>query len=124
MQAMPPVTTEKRRLVSDASTPASRLPSEGALATCASSIPDMRPRIASGVACIRIVERRTALTKSAAPASPRKTSASPSCPASPKQRIAAPQSAAPTQTPSPCRRTWPTHPDSSEAASAPTYGAA
>src|SRR5947207_279811 len=34
-QAIPPETIEKRRLVSDASAPASRLPSRGALVTCA-----------------------------------------------------------------------------------------
>src|SRR5437868_3268679 len=50
MQATPPETTEKRRLVSEATTPASRLPSDGALATWANSIPERRPRRASGVA--------------------------------------------------------------------------
>ncbi len=43
MQRIPPETTEKRRLVSDASAPASRFPTAGALATWASSIPDRRP---------------------------------------------------------------------------------
>ena len=56
--------------------PASRLPTAGAPATWASSIPERRPRIASGVTCNRIVERRTALTKSAAPATASITSAS------------------------------------------------
>ena len=45
MQPMPPETIEKRRLVSCATTPASRLPSDGVLATCANSIPPRRPRM-------------------------------------------------------------------------------
>ena len=68
MQARPPETIEKRRLVREASTPASTLPSVGAAATWVNSIPVIRPRSASGVATRTIVLRRTALTKSAAPA--------------------------------------------------------
>src|SRR5581483_8231277 len=54
--AIPPETIEKRRLVSEARTPASTFPSAGVLATCASSKPCMRPRIGSGVPAKRIVE--------------------------------------------------------------------
>ena len=52
----PPDTIEKRRLVRDATTPASMFPSVGPLATWANSIPVSRPRIASGVAVSMIVE--------------------------------------------------------------------
>ena len=44
MQSTPPETIEKRSEVSDASTPASRSPRLGALATCMNSIPHRRPR--------------------------------------------------------------------------------
>jgi hypothetical protein len=67
-QARPPETIEKRRLVSDATRPASTLPRAGVAATWANSIPDTRPRRWSGVTVQRIVPRRTALTLSAAPA--------------------------------------------------------
>ena len=76
-QRIPPETTEKRRLVSDATMPASRLPSAGVLATCANSIPPSRPRISSGVTVSTIVERNTALTWSAAPATASSTQRDP-----------------------------------------------
>ena len=57
----PPETTEKRMLVSEATAPASTLPSEGALATCANSMPVTRPRIEGGVAFKTITLRRMAL---------------------------------------------------------------
>ncbi len=44
IQATPPETIENRSDVSDASTPASRSPRLGALATCMNSIPSSRPR--------------------------------------------------------------------------------
>ena len=56
MQAMPPETTEKRTLVAEATTPASTFPSAGALATCASSMPETPPRISSGVAVSTVAE--------------------------------------------------------------------
>src|SRR6478736_6705318 len=49
MQNSPPDTIEKRSEVSDASTPASRSPRLGALATCMNSMPFRRPRRWSGV---------------------------------------------------------------------------
>ena len=110
--------------MSDATAPASRLPSAGALATWASSIPETRPRISSGVAARTIAERKAALTLSAAPAKASSTSASGSAVAKPNARIARPQSAAAIATARPWRRTWLTQPESSVAASAPAYGAA
>ena len=101
MHASPPETIEKRTLTSEATIPASRFPSAGVPATCASSIPERRPRMASGVTWSRIVERSTALTKSAAPATARNTSATGTVVASPNVAIATPQPAAATQTPSP-----------------------
>ena len=67
MQRKPPETIEKRSDVSDASTPASRSPRLGALATCVNSIPESRPRRWSGVERSSIVLRSTALKKSAPP---------------------------------------------------------
>ena len=61
-QAMPPETMEKRTLVSEATTPASTLPSAGAPATWASSMPEMRPRRWSGEPASMIDSRRIALT--------------------------------------------------------------
>ena len=54
-RASPPETIEKRRLVSEATSPASTLPSAGVAATCANSMPETRPRSGSGVALQRIV---------------------------------------------------------------------
>ena len=65
--ATPPETIEKRRLVSEATRPASTLPSAGVAATWANSIPESRPRSGSGVTVQRIVPRSTALTLSAKP---------------------------------------------------------
>jgi hypothetical protein len=105
--------------VREATTPASTLPSVGALATWASSIPETRPRISSGVAVSTIAERKAALTLSAAPASASMISASTSDVAKPKRRIAAPHRPAAIATATPWRRTWLTQPESSVAASAP-----
>src|SRR6266508_818001 len=99
MQAKPPETTEKRRLVSEARAPASTLPRLGALATWASSIPESRPRIESGVTVSKIVVRRMALQSSAAPARARKSSAGQRLGDKPKPTIAAPHTDAATQTP-------------------------
>ena len=92
-----PETIEKRTLVSDATTPASTLPSVGALVTCASSIPESRPRIESGVAVSRIVERKIGADRSAAPATASSASATQSASANPNGAIAAPQIPAATQ---------------------------
>ena len=124
MQARPPETIEKRMLVSAASTPASTFPSVGAAATCANSIPVIRPRSSSGVATSTIVLRRTALTKSAAPATASSSRASQSAVAKPNATSAAPHAAAATTTPRPCLRTRASGPEKIEATSAPAYGAA
>jgi hypothetical protein len=100
------------------------LPSAGVPATWASSIPERRPRIESGVTWSRIVERRTALMKSAAPAAASISSASGSTVAKPNAAIATPHPAAAMQTPSPWRRTRVIQPETSEAISAPADGAA
>ena len=123
-QRIPPETIEKRRLVSDATTPASRFPRAGVEATWANSIPETRPRMRSGVTLKRIVWRMTALTLSAAPAPARRRSASQSESANPNATMKTPQSPAAIATTRPCRRTCPIQPDSSDASSAPAYGAA
>src|SRR3954468_6519523 len=119
MQRTPPDTTDARRPNAEATTPASRLPRFGAPATCAYSIPDSRPRRWSGVARIRIEVRRTALKKTAPPATPRKGRASGGDGASPKPRIAAPQTHAQIVTASPWRRVRDVQPDRSDPPSAP-----
>ncbi len=76
MQASPPDTTEIWGLVSEATSPASKFPSLGPPVTTMMWIADMRPRSASGTASWRIVERNTALSTSAAPATARSVRAS------------------------------------------------
>src|SRR3954447_4435065 len=63
-----PDTTLKRGVAADATVPASMSPSRGPLATTRLKTDDMRPRMWSGVTDCEIVERHTALTLSAAPA--------------------------------------------------------
>ena len=120
-----PETIEKRTLVSDATTPASTLPSSASLATWANSMPVSRPRMVSGVAASRIVLRRIALTKSAAPAAARKTQREPEAvreaergdrhPPQPRPRCTTREPlAAHVRAPTPSRATR---------ASAPTFGA-
>ena len=104
-QSTPPETIEKRSDVSDASTPASRSPRFGALATCVNSIPDSRPRRWSGVTRSSIVLRSTALKKSAPPATASRTSAGQSVVVKPNAAIATPQAHAAIVTASPWRRT-------------------
>ena len=123
-QRNPPDTIEKRRLVSDATTPASTLPSVGALATCMNSMPVSRPRMLSGVALSMIVERKTALTLSAAPATASSSEPAQSVFVKPNAAIAIPHPAAAITTASPCRRTCGIQPDASDETSAPAYGAA
>src|SRR5258708_5064251 len=104
-QAMPPLTIENRSDVADATTPASTLPSGGALATCMNSIPVKRRRRASGVALSMIVERMTALMLSAAPARASSTSPIHNPREKPKAAIAIPHADAAIATASPWRRT-------------------
>jgi hypothetical protein len=66
------------------------LPSAGVEATCASSIPCIRPRNASGVFEKRITERSVALTESAAPAIASIATPSHNAVANPKAAIAKP----------------------------------
>src|SRR3954447_26944631 len=66
--ATPPDTTLKRGVATDATEPASTSPSRGPLATTRLNTDDIRPRMWSGVSDCEIVERQTALTLSAAPA--------------------------------------------------------
>src|SRR6266540_2931239 len=58
MQSRPPETIEKRRLVSEATTPASTFPSAGVEATWANSIPESLPRSESG-ATVEAVQRES-----------------------------------------------------------------
>ena len=78
----------------------------------------------SGVALSMIVERKTALMLSAAPAIASSTSPSQSVSAKPKAAIATPHADAAIATASPCRRTCGIQPEASDDASAPAYGAA
>src|SRR3954469_16683544 len=71
----PPETTETRGPASPATLPASMSPSRGPLVTTSENTDDIRPRIASGVTVWLIVERQTALTLSAAPATASSTHA-------------------------------------------------
>src|SRR5947208_14223260 len=91
-QARPPETIEKRRLVSDATRPASTLPSAGVAATCANSIAEARPLRWAGVTVPRIVPRTPALTVYAAPAAARGGRACHRLAANPEAAIAAPHS--------------------------------
>src|SRR3954471_19090409 len=68
MHARPPDTTEKRGDVADATVPDSTSPSRGPLVTTSVNTDDILPRMWSGVTDCEIVERHTALTLSAAPA--------------------------------------------------------
>ena len=110
---------------SDATMPASRLPSAGVPATCASSIPDRRPRIESGVDLEqdRRAQDRADEVGGAARARASRARAG-LLVANPKAAIATPHPAAATQTPSPCRRTRVIQPEKSDATSAPADGAA
>src|SRR4051794_37710705 len=76
MQATPPEPTEKRGVEADAPAPASTSPSRGPLATTRLNTDDIRPRMWSGVSDCEIVERQTALTESAAPATANASAAS------------------------------------------------
>ena len=71
--------------------PDSRSPSRGPPVTTSPNTDDIRPRIASGVTVWLIVERQTALTESAAPASASIPAASHSEFIRPASAIAIPQ---------------------------------
>src|SRR3954469_12578277 len=89
-QAIPPDVTEKRGPPPPATVPASMSPSRGPLVTTSENTDDMRPRIASGVTVWLIVDRQTALTLSAAPATASSPAATHSDPPSPAAVIARP----------------------------------
>ena len=75
MHAIPPVTTLIVALNAAATSPASMSPSFGPPVTTMKNTAPSRPRRWSGTVTCRIVERKIALTTSAAPATARKTSA-------------------------------------------------
>src|SRR4051812_38690783 len=89
--ATPPETTEKRGDVRPATAPDSTSPSRGPLVTTSEKTEDIRPRIESGVTVWLIVERHTALTLSAPPATASSRAASHSEPAKPAMVTATPQ---------------------------------
>ena len=90
-QATPPVMTLTGALKAAATSPASTSPSFGPPVTTMKNTAPSRPRRWSGTVTCRIVERKIALTTSAAPASARKTSAAIRfAPARPNPAIAAP----------------------------------
>ncbi len=68
MHSSPPETTEKRTPKAPATAPDSMSPSRGPPVTTSEKTDDMRPRMWSGVTIWLIVDRHTALTESAAPA--------------------------------------------------------
>ena len=110
--------------MSPATPPASTSPSRGPLVTTSENTDDIRPRIASGVTVWLIVERQTALTLSAAPATASSAAATHSDPASPARAIAAPQATTAHTTIRPSRRALPSHPVVRAATVAPAETAA
>src|ERR1700733_6140825 len=121
---MPPETTEKRGVASEATPPDSTSPSRGPLVTTSEKTEDMRPRIASGVTVWLIVERHTALTLSAAPASANRAIAAHSERTSPANAIATPHASTAQITIRPRRRTCVSQPVLSAASVAPAETAA
>src|SRR5450631_2179861 len=103
-QARPPDTTENLGVVTAATDPDSTSPSRGPLATTRLKTADTRPRIASGVRVWVMVDRQTALTLSAAPASANSTAAGQSAVMNPAAAIANPQTATAASTIRPRRR--------------------
>ena len=99
-------------------------PSRGPPVTTSENTDDMRPRMWSGVTVWLIVERHTALTESAAPASASSAAATHSEPARPASAIAAPQATTAQITISPSRRACASHPVISAATVAPAETAA
>ena len=90
--ARPPETTETVGLNAAATNPASTSPIRGPPATTVMWMPDSRPRRSSGTVSCRIVERNTAETTSAPPATARhKHATTIRSPASPNAAIAQPQ---------------------------------
>src|SRR5436305_481662 len=120
----PPETTDTRTLNSDATTPASKLPSAGPDVYDSISIDASRPRSESGIVWFQIVCRKTPLIMSAPPASARNASAATSPGTNPNPTIATPQTVAAAITPSPWRCTRDVQPEVAENSSAPTAGAA
>src|SRR5438093_7162255 len=104
-QASPPDVTEKRGVVSEATTPASMSPSRGPLVTTSENTDDIRPRIASGVTVWLITERQTALTLSAAPATASSVAAAHRLDTSPAAATATPHTTTAPMTITPRRRT-------------------
>ena len=125
MHASPPVMTLIVGENQVATSPASTSPSLGPPVTTKEKMPHSRPRSRSGTMTCRIVDRKIALTTSAAPAIARKNRASGRFdPTRPNAAIAAPHPATAQITASPWRRMRVTLPDNRTCARAPTAGAA
>src|SRR4051812_48218259 len=119
MQATPPETTEKRGVAADATAPASTSPSRGPLATTRLKTDDIRPRMWSGVTDCEIVERQTALTLSAAPATANRMHAGTIEVISPAAAMAMPHTATDPSTIRPSQRACSSQPVVSAATVAP-----
>src|SRR3954469_10010921 len=91
--ARPRETTLKRGVATDATEPASTSPSRGPLATTRLNTDDIRPRMWSGVTDCEIVERQTAPTLAAAPATANRSAAGQIEVISPPAAMASPQTA-------------------------------
>src|ERR1700761_108084 len=115
----PPETTENRGPAAPATAPDSRSPTRGPPVTTRLNTEDLRPRIRSGVTVWLMVERHTALTESAAPATASRAAAGHSDPMSPASATAAPQTATAQMTITPSRRAWLIQPVNSAVTVAP-----
>ncbi len=124
MHPTPPERTEKRGVVSEATAPDSMSPRRGPLVTTSEKTDDIRPRISSGVTVWLIVERQTALTLSAAPASASRAMAAHRLVTSPVSAIATPQPSTAQTTTRPRRRARLSQPVVSAATVAPAETAA
>src|SRR5437660_7607513 len=124
MHNSPPDTTENRTPAAPATAPDSTSPSRGPPVTTSENAADMRPRMWSGVTVWLMVERQTADTESAAPATPSNATAGHSDRITPASDTAAPQTATAQITTSPSRRAWLIHPVSRAATVAPAGTAA
>ena len=108
----------------DATPPASTSPRRDPPATTSPKTDDMRPRMASGVTVWLIVDRQTALTLSAAPATASRAAAVHRPPTRPAAAIAAPQTSTAKITIRPRRRACSSQPVVSAATVAPAATAA
>src|SRR3954467_6984564 len=119
MQARPPEAIENLALVSDATTPDSVPPRRGPLVTTSEKTLDIRPRRCSGVTVWLMIERHTALTLSAAPATASSAAAGHRLGISPAAAMARPQTTTAPMTMRPSQRACSTQPVVSAAIVAP-----